>query len=129
VDKDIQEMVEELKLAKGLLRSIRIAKTVQIDQLNQEIKQISKVVDSYGSAARTQGRDDGTSTALSACPGIGCGSEDVKLCHNLPENDLWSKNDLWWVECRACGAAGKLRSTKAEAIANWNQIPRGKNHG
>jgi hypothetical protein len=119
VDKDIQEMVEELKLAKGLLRSIRIAKTVQMDQLNQEIKQISKVVDSYGSAATTQGRDDGTSTILSACPGIGCGSEDVKLCNDLPGNDLW------WVGCRACGAEGKIRPTKAEAIANWNKIPRG----
>jgi hypothetical protein len=48
VDQDIQEMVEELKLAKGLLRSIRIAKTVQMDQLSQQIKQISEVVDSYG---------------------------------------------------------------------------------
>jgi hypothetical protein len=50
-------MVEEIKLLKGALRSIRIAKTVQIDQLNQEIKQINKVVDSYGT--RRYGKHDG----------------------------------------------------------------------
>jgi hypothetical protein len=57
VDKDVQEMVEEIKLAKGLLRSIRIAKTVQMDQLAQQIKQISEVVDSYGT--RRYGRETG----------------------------------------------------------------------
>jgi hypothetical protein len=58
VDKDIQKMVEEIKLLKGALRSIRIAKTVQIDQLGQEIKQISEVVDVYG-ARRYRGEIDG----------------------------------------------------------------------
>jgi transcription elongation factor Elf1 len=112
-------MVEEIKLLKGLLRSIRIAKTVQMDQLSQQIKQISAVVDVYDNAATTPGHDDGTSTTLSAC--LRCGSEDVKLYGNLPGNDLW------WVECLACGAAGGIRTTKAAAIADWkNQIPRGK---
>ena len=45
VDKDIQNMVEEIKRLKALLRSIRIAKSVQVDQLKQQIEEIGRAVD------------------------------------------------------------------------------------
>ena len=45
VDGQIVEMVEKEKRLKALLRSIRIAKTVQMNQLQQQIEEISRAVD------------------------------------------------------------------------------------